>query len=58
MILQDNDPHHLHPDFSTFYYFLIIAVFLLPLVIYTTLKIADYLEKRRKSKRSERESDE
>lgn len=47
MFLQDNDPHHMHPDFNYVYYFLIIAPIVAIAVIYFGMKILDRLGSRK-----------
>jgi len=47
MILQDNDPHHMHTDFSYFYYFLILAPVIAALLFYGGVKLLNYLESQR-----------
>lgn len=51
MYLQDNDPHHMHPDPNQVYYFLILAVILVVVVFYVGPKLMNYLDKRYERKK-------
>ena len=51
MILQDNDPHHMHPDFNYVYYFLIIAVIFAVAMLFAAPKIMSYLDNRYERKK-------
>jgi len=55
MILQDSDPHHLHPDFSYFYLYLILAVVLGAAMLYGGVKLMRYLDNRAESKAAEKD---
>jgi flagellar biosynthesis/type III secretory pathway M-ring protein FliF/YscJ len=58
MILQDNDPHHMHPDFNYVYYFLIIAVIFAVAMLFAAPKIMSYLDNRYERKKLvEKDSD-
>lgn len=50
MILQDNDPHHLHPDPSYFYLYLVLAPILIAAVFYVCWKLMNYLDNRKTEK--------
>lgn len=52
MFLQDNDPHHLHPDFSYVYYFLILAVILTIAMLFAAPKVLTYLDNRYERKKA------
>lgn len=61
MIWQDNDPHHMHADYSYFYYFLVLAPVIAALLFYGAIKLLNYLESQRNQineKPSEKKSDE
>lgn len=47
MILQDNDPHHLHQNFDYFYVYLVAAPILMAVVIYVCWKLMNYLDNRK-----------
>lgn len=51
MFLQDNDPHHMHPDFNYVYYFLILAVVLTALVLFVGLKVMTFFDNRYERKK-------
>lgn len=58
MYLQDNDPHHMHPDPNQIYYFLILAVVLVVVVFYCGAKVMNYLDNRYERKKpSEKDSE-
>lgn len=50
--MQDNDPHHMHPDPNQIYYFLILSVILLVVMFYCGAKLMNYLDKRYERKKS------
>ncbi len=52
MILQDNDPHHMHPDFNYVYYFLILAVILGAAMLFGARRFMKYLDNRYERKQS------
>lgn len=52
MILQDNDPHHMHPDFNYVYYFLILAVILGAVMLFGAMRFMKYLDNRYERKQS------
>ena len=52
MILQDNDPHHMHPDFNYVYYFLILAVILGAVMLFGAFRFMKYLDNRYERKES------
>lgn len=47
MILQDNDPHHLHPDPNEIYFYFVLAPILIALVFYAGWKLMNYLDNRK-----------
>ena len=53
MIMQDNDPHHMHPDPNYIYYFVILAVILVVVTLFAGWKFMSFLDNRyeRKQKR-------
>ncbi|MEW6361487.1 MAG: hypothetical protein AB1477_05125 [Acidobacteriota bacterium] len=58
MILQDNDPHHMHPDPNQIYYFLILAVVLMAALLFAASKIMKLLDNRYERKKpSEKDSE-
>ena len=58
MILQDNDPHHMHPDPNQIYYFLILAVVLMAALLFAASKILKLLDNRYERKKpSEKDSE-
>ena len=58
MILQDNDPHHMHPDPNSVYYFLISAVILMAALLFAASKIMKLLDDRYERKKpSEKDSE-
>ncbi len=58
MILQDNDPHHMHPDPNSVYYFLISAVILMAALLFAASKIMKLLDNRYERKKpSEKDSE-
>ena len=58
MILQDNDPHHMHPDPNQIYYFLILAVVLMAALLFAASKILKLLDNRyERKKTSEKDSE-
>jgi phosphate/sulfate permease len=50
---EQYDPHHMHPDFSYYYYFLILAPILAIVVTYSLIRLLTYLENR-KNRRAEK----
>jgi len=50
--MQDNDPHHMHPDPNSIYYFLIMAVILVVIVFFVGAKIMKYFDNRYEPKKS------
>lgn len=58
MILQDNDPHHMHPDFNYVYYFLIVAVIFAVAIMFAAPKIMSYLDNRYERKKSKEKDSE
>jgi hypothetical protein len=52
MILQDNDPHHMHPDPNSVYYFLISAVILMAALFFVAAKIMKFLDNRYERKKT------
>lgn len=44
--MQDNDPHHMHPDINYVYYFVILAVILVVVLIIGMTKQMNYLDSR------------
>lgn len=52
MFLQDNDPHHLHPDPNGIYYFLILAVILMAILFFAGAKVMNFLDNRYERKKS------
>jgi hypothetical protein len=44
--MQDNDPHHMHPDPNQVYYFLILGVILLVVMFFCGAKLMNYLDNR------------
>jgi hypothetical protein len=50
--MQDNDPHHMHPDFNYVHYFLIIAVIFSAAMLFAAPKIMSYLDNRYERKKS------
>lgn len=58
MYLQDNDPHHMHPDPNQIYYFLILAVVLMAALLFAASKIMKLLDNRYERKKpSEKDSE-
>jgi large-conductance mechanosensitive channel len=51
MFLQDNDPHHLHPDPYSIYYFVILAVILVALTLFAAVKLMNFLDNRYERKK-------
>jgi F0F1-type ATP synthase membrane subunit b/b' len=51
MFMQDNDPHHMHPDPNSIYYFVILAVILVAMVFFVGTKIMKYLDNRYERKK-------
>lgn len=49
MFLQDNDPHHMHPDFYYVFYFGILALIIGAAVLYFGWKLMNYLDNRSKT---------
>lgn len=47
MILQDNDPHHLHADPFYFYAFFILAPIVVAATVYVAWKLIAYYENRK-----------
>lgn len=58
MIMQDNDPHHMHPDFNYVYYFLILAPILAVSVLYVGWKLMTYLDNRKKPEQTDKQNSE
>jgi len=52
MILQDNDPHHMHPDMNYVYYFLILAVIIGAAMLFGAMRFMKYLDNRYERKQS------
>lgn len=52
MILQDNDPHHMHPDPYSVYYFLILAVILMAVMLCVGAKLMNFLDNRNERKQA------
>jgi large-conductance mechanosensitive channel len=52
MFLQDNDPHHMHPDPNFVYYFLILAMILMAIVFFVGVKVMNFLDNRYERKKS------
>ena len=50
---EENDPHHMHPDFSYFYYFLILAPIIAIVIGYIVTKLLISSENR-KNRRNEK----
>ena len=50
---MDNDPHHLHPNFNYFYFFLILAPILVVVITYITLRLLNYLENRKQAEKAD-----
>lgn len=46
MFLQDNDPHHLHQDPNSIYYFGVLGVILIVVLFFAAGKIMNYLDNR------------
>lgn len=58
MLLQDNDPHHLHPDPNYVYYFVISAMILVPIVFFVVWQLMSFLDRRyERKKTSEKDSE-
>ena len=58
MYLQDNDPHHMHPDPNQVYYFLILGVILLAVMFFVGAKLMNYFDSRYERKKpSEKDSE-
>lgn len=58
MILQDNDPHHLHHDPNHIYYFLILAVIMVAVLLFVGVRLMSYLDNRyKRNKTSEKSSE-
>ncbi len=55
MILQDNDPHHMHADPFYFYAFFILAPIVVAATVYVGWKLMTYYENR-KSRNDEKDS--
>jgi uncharacterized membrane protein len=56
--MQDNDPHHKHPDINYVYYFLILGVILLVVMFFCGAKLMNYLDSRYERKKpSEKDSE-
>ncbi len=53
MFLQDNDPHHMHVDFSYVFYFLILALIVGAAALYFGWKLMRYLDERSKKMQPE-----
>lgn len=49
--MQDNDPHHMHPDPNQVYYFLILGVILLVVIFFFGAKLMSYLDNRYERKK-------
>jgi F0F1-type ATP synthase membrane subunit b/b' len=58
MILQDNDPHHMHPDFSYVFYFVILAVIFAVAMLFAAPKVMNYLDNRHERKKRIKENSE
>ena len=54
--MQDNDPHHMHPDINYVYYFVILAVILLVVMLYGAAKLMNYLDNRYERKKPSEEN--
>ena len=50
MILQDNDPHHLHGNPDYFYLYFILAPILMAVVLYVCWRLMNYLDNRKDKK--------
>jgi uncharacterized membrane protein len=48
VIMQDNDPHHLHPSGWEIYIYWIVAPLLVALTLYGVMKLMNYLDDRKK----------
>jgi F0F1-type ATP synthase membrane subunit b/b' len=46
MFLQDNDPHHMHPDFNYVYVFIVLAVIWGVAMLFAAPKLMNYLDNR------------
>jgi hypothetical protein len=57
MLLQDNDPHHLHPDPNYIYYFVISAVILVAVVLVVGWNLMSFLDSRYERRKKSREKD-
>ena len=53
---SDNDPHHMHPDFSYVYYFVILALIFLAATLFAARKIMIYLDNRYERRKSNDEN--
>ncbi|MEW6362789.1 MAG: hypothetical protein AB1477_11830 [Acidobacteriota bacterium] len=58
MILQDNDPHHMHPDFTYVYVFVVLAVIFAVAIMFAAPKIMSYLDNRYERKKSKEKASE
>lgn len=47
MILQDNDPHHLHSNSDYIYLYFVLAPILIAAVFYVGWKLMNYLDNRK-----------
>ena len=58
MIMQDNDPHHMHPDPNYIYYFVILAVILVVVTLFAGWKLMSFLDNRYERKEASKKDSE
>ncbi|HQU81705.1 MAG TPA: hypothetical protein PKY59_01180 [Pyrinomonadaceae bacterium] len=56
MIWQDNDPHHIHPEFNYLYVFIVLAVILGAAVMFGAPRIMKFLDDRYERKKRDDDS--
>ena len=47
MFQLDDDPHHMHTDMDYFYYFLLLAVILVPVMLLAGIRVLRYWDHRK-----------